>query len=163
MGKYDSERFTPKVPACKRANISLSFNGKNLTLIKSGKKTKSFSYSAASGKPINGIFDYSKERQKAHFKGPIPEGEYWINPEELWENAWYKRGSTESWGDYRITIHPYPTTLTHGRGGFFIHGGKVLGSAGCIDLTKNINTLVKQIDLLIDSKGKCFIPLTVKY
>ena len=38
-----------------------------------------------------------------------------------------------AWGNYRITIHPFTTTETYGRGGFFIHGGDQLGSAGCID------------------------------
>ena len=85
------------------------------------------------------------------------------NTDKMWKNAWYKRGSTEAWGDYQITIHPYPATPTYGRGGFFIHGGSVLGSVGCIDLAKNMNTFVKQMGSLLNSNGRCFIPLTVKY
>ena len=55
--------------------------------------------------------------------GPIPAGEYWINPAQLWERPWYGFGQAGAWGDYRLTLHVMPGTVTHGRGGFFIHGG----------------------------------------
>jgi hypothetical protein len=87
---------------------------------------------------------------------------YWMNPDELWTNSWYKRGSEASWGKYRITIHPFSTTETHKRGGFFIHGGKVLGSVGCIDLTSHIEEFVSNLR----GEGamrKCQIHLTVIY
>ena len=43
-----------------------------------------------------------------------------------------------AWGSHRITIHPFDSTHTFGRGGFFIHGGTMPGSAGCIDLTSGM-------------------------
>jgi hypothetical protein len=43
------------------------------------------------------------------------------------------------WGDYRVPLHPASGTDTldstgQPRGGFFLHGGKYPGSAGCIDV-----------------------------
>ncbi len=38
------------------------------------------------------------------------------------------------WGEYRVPAHPNEGTNTLGRSGFFIHGGKTPGSAGCIDV-----------------------------
>ena len=95
--------------------------------------------------------------------GLIPEGIYWINPDELWTISWYKKPFMEdSWGKYRVTIHPFTTTHTFHRGGFFIHGGKTPGSLGCIDLTSNIEASVSSLR----KEGairKCQIHLTVKY
>ena len=68
----------------------------------------------------------------------------------------------DSWGKYRITIHPFTTTNTFHRGGFFIHGGKTPGSLGCIDLTSNIEAFVSSLR----KEGairKCQIHLTVEY
>jgi hypothetical protein len=125
--------------------------------------SKQYSYPAVSGSPDSrGGFDYSATRQRTRNAGPIPEGVYWIRPDELWENAWYKRASVGAWGDYRITIHPFTTTTTFGRGGFFIHGGATRGSIGCIDLTSNMNSFAQD---LIKESGlrKCQIHLTVEY
>jgi len=91
-----------------------------------------------------------------------PEGTYWINPDELWTNRWYKSGSVDAWGNYRITIHPFTTTDTFKRGGFFIHGGKVLGSAGCIDLTKYMDTFVSDLSSELATRA-CQIHLKVDY
>jgi hypothetical protein len=49
------------------------------------------------------------------------------------------------WGTHRITIHPFTRTETHGRGGFFIHGGTSAGSAGCIDLTSNMASFARRL------------------
>ncbi|AXV76564.1 MULTISPECIES: tlde1 domain-containing protein [Ralstonia solanacearum species complex] len=96
--------------------------------------------------------------------GPIPEGEYWIQPSELQENAWYRfRNTRTGWGDYWITIHPHPSTPTYDRGGFFIHGGKNPGSAGCIDLASHMNRFVEALQKELAGNTKCYIPLTVRY
>jgi hypothetical protein len=160
MPDYSHERAKPTVPQCKRSTISVSFDGKHLTL--RGKKAQIFP--AVSGKrdPKLG-FVYSAERQKERSTGPIPAGEYWINFEELWENSWYRRGSRSAWGNYRLTIHVFPGTVTHDRGGFFIHGGAVPGSAGCIDLTNNIDRFVAALRAELKDAGECFVPLTVRY
>jgi len=165
LGKYASERFTPKVPTCGKSIIYLLFNGKELVMTSGWKTKKIYKYLADSGKPDQeGKFAYGKGRQKIRNNGPIPEEEYWINPEEFWSNGWYKFTSSQSaWGDYRITIHPYPNSNTFSRGGFFIHGGKVRGSAGCIDLTNNINEFFDDLKKEINSNTNCYIELKVKY
>jgi hypothetical protein len=118
----------------------------------------------ADGRFTRRTFDYSVASQKEKGVGPIPEGKYWINPAELWENAWYKFWDpTDAWGNYRITIHPYPGTEVYGRGGFFIHGGAEPGSAGCIDLTSAMNDFVKFLKEAVGEKANCFIDLNVHY
>jgi len=38
------------------------------------------------------------------------------------------------WGDWRKSLHPVFGSVKHGRFGFFMHGGRFAGSAGCIDI-----------------------------
>ena len=79
-------------------------------------------------------------------------------------NAWYKiTASDDAWGDYRITIHPYPAAQTYSRGGFFIHGGISRGSDGCIDLTSNISKFYRDIHRELNGNTNCYIELTVRY
>lgn len=142
------------------SSLALRCDVAHLTM--SGGK-KAYIYPAASGKPAkDGSFNYSQAAQMGGPGGPIPAGVYWINPDELWTNRWYKSGSYDGWGNYRITIHPFTTTATFKRGGFFIHGGKVLGSAGCIDLTKHIDTFVNDLQGKLATKV-CQNHLTVEY
>ncbi len=164
MNKYIKERFNPKTPQCAKSNLSLVFNGQILILTIGGTNAVEKSYRAVSGKPDARMnFDYSKDRQKIPDVGPIPEENYWITPHELWENAWYKQGSRDAWGNYRIAIHPYPAAKTYGRGGFFIHGGKFFGSAGCIDLASNMNKFIEDLHKALPGGKNCYIPLSVKY
>lgn len=160
---YSSERYDPTLPYC--GGISLKFDGKKLYLTGiSNKKSINVSYNAVSGKQdAKGKFDYSKEAQKKSKAGPIPEGKYWIAPEQFWTNAWYKRAPTTAWGNHRITIHPFKTTETHGRGGFFIHGGINPGSSGCIDLTADIDKFYKDINYYVKDYPSCYIQLVVDY
>jgi hypothetical protein len=159
MADYSAERYDPKLAHC--STLTLHFNGKTLTM-RGG--SADYRYPAVSGRPQNGTFDYSRENQQQSNKGPIPEGPYWIRPDELWENAWYKLNApTSAWGNYRITIHPFTTTETHKRGGFFIHGGTTPGSAGCIDLTTHIDQFVKDLKKELGGKETCQIHLFVAY
>lgn len=101
-------------------------------------------------------------------KGPIPIGNYYIfpkdltNPGAIGDIARTLRGG--DWGDWRVPIVPTKGTNTHGRDGFFLHGGFRPGSAGCIDVggglfgDSNTNQILN--DLLIDPDGK--IPLRVR-
>ncbi|HEX4843138.1 MAG TPA: tlde1 domain-containing protein [Limnobacter sp.] len=144
--------------------MSLHFDGSVLTIRTASGLLKT--YNAVSGKPLNKKFDYSAERQTAANQGPIPEGHYWINPSEMWENNLIKsalRSPRSAWGDYRLTIRVSPGTKTHGRGGFFIHGGDMPGSAGCIDLTHAMNRFVKDLRDLLGPSLNCHVPLTVEY
>ena len=156
---YESERYDPSLARC--SSLSLNFNGKILKI--AGGKAE-YAYPAVSGKrQADGSFSYTPERQMAPNGGPIPEGAYWINPEEIWQLEWYNFWTSEDgWGKYRVAVHPFTTTVTHGRGGFFIHGGKNPGSAGCIDLTSNISKFVKDLEKE-GARRKCQIHLTVKY
>jgi hypothetical protein len=122
--------------------IQLVFDGRTLTA--SG--SVSFSYPAVSGTPdARGQFDYSPERQRMENVGPIPEGTYWLDASQV-ANLWHYFGQAASaWGSHRLTIHPFDSTHTFGRGGFFIHGGAVPGSIGCIDLTSNIGKFVQEV------------------
>jgi len=42
-------------------------------------------------------------------------------------------------GDWRVALHLHSSnaTDTFGRSGFFLHGGRYIGSAGCIDVGWN--------------------------
>jgi type VI secretion system (T6SS) effector TldE1-like protein len=125
---------------------------------------KPFKYHGVSGRPVGGSFDYSPERQRQRGEGPIPAGRYWITPSEIWEAGiinWIIRRTT-AWGNFRISIHPYPDTATFGRGGFFIHGGSEPGSAGCIDLTDEMDKFIEDLRSGV-RESSCHIPLTVAY
>lgn len=105
VDRYAGERYSPKVPACKRSILTLHFNGQILQ----AQGAKEFIYfPAVSGRPSNGKFDYSLDRQQIPDQGPIPEGEYWIQPSEFQENAWYRlrnpRAAWETTGSLFIPI-----------------------------------------------------------
>ena len=158
MADYSGERYNPTIAHC--STLTLHFNGSTLTM--RGGST-AYIYSAVSGRPQNGRFSYSIEAQRQRNRGPIPTGTYWIRPDEMWENAWYKVGPTDAWGNYRITIHPFTTTETYGRGGFFIHGGTMPGSAGCIDLTTEMDQFVRDLRKELGGRETCQIHLFVEY
>lgn len=137
---YANERYNPTLPHCGR--LRLSFDGAHLHLLGG---TVPYSFPAMSGKKKNGRFDYSQPQQRVRNRGPIPSGTYWIRPDELddnWLNTVFSDRFADSWGRYRISIHPFITTETFGRGGFFIHGGTIPGSAGCIDLSGQMPAFV---------------------
>lgn len=97
------------------------------------------------GKPI-GSYPYTSGRDgvtnpSIPWKGPIPPGDYTLDPNEISEGGWL-RDLTGDWGDYRAPLHPNDGTNTFDRDGFFLHGGDVPGSAGCIDVgPKDTNIL----------------------
>jgi hypothetical protein len=163
--KYASERGEPSGPSC--ADVSLLFDGYYLKLLAGPVSggTVSAAWHARSGHKVGSNFDYSSGRQAVAFDGPIPEGEYWIQVSQI--KVFVIDG--EGWGDSRITIHPRPTTTTHSRGGFFIHGGKVFGSAGCIDLAYGMKSFRKKLESIAPTArdwwaaNPCTIPLTVRY
>lgn len=161
---YAQERSEPKVPSCRASQIKLTFNGQLLRAL--GTKSAMVFPAVSGRRDQSGRLNYSSDYQKMPYQGPIPEGEYWIQPSELWQNNWLKsvlRTPRSAWGNFRIAIHPYPGTLTHQRGGFFIHGGAAPESAGCVDLTNNMDAFVKQLKEELQGHLECFIPLTVRY
>jgi len=162
--RHGHERYDPTLAHCH--TLSLLFDGKSLSLFASGKLIKS--YPAVSGQPVSGRngsskFDYSAQRQRLGSVGPIPQGTYWINPEELWQNAVHKPAAKRSWGDRRVTIHAFNTTVTHGRTGFFIHGGTQADSSGSIILATHLDTFVNDLRTQLGTLLKCQIHLAVDY
>lgn len=125
------------------SDVELSFDGSALAM------STGQAWTAVSGRPTaSGGFDYSPSRQRLQDVGPIPAGTYWLDPDELvnlserWLFSWRYE---VPWGTHRITIHPFDSTHTFGRGGFFIHGGTVPGSAGCIDLTTRMASFARTL------------------
>ena len=129
------------------------FDGKKFTLYENDKPI--MSWDAVSGK--DGY--RSPEYQNLKDTGPIPEGTYVARQSELQyitpygiiagiANAGTWPGSLYSWGASRVKLESSQQTNTYGRGGFYIHGGWVPGSAGCIDLTSNIDNFVALFDYI---------------
>lgn len=112
------------------------------------------------------------ESQKLKDKGPIPEGQYNVDPARTQSisdiSSWDRfkgnfgggtwPGLEKSWGEHRTWLTPVGETNTFGRSGFTIHGGAVPGSAGCIDLTSRNNSFHSWLK----SHGKPIL-LNVKY
>lgn len=175
--KKATEKVSVKVKVLEET-LSLYFNGKFLIfkVIEKDKILK-FSYKAVSGRALkNGKFDYSKERQKMKSEGPLPEGEYYINPQEIQYSENRTKidklkgsigrgtmpGGEYSWGKGRIWIKPSEVYIDGIlRNNFSIHGGREEGSAGCIDLTNNDVDFFRKIEQYRKESTK--IKLFVKY
>jgi len=76
----------------------------------------------------------SHDCQMLHYEGPIPAGLYYLNSSDLDDPSLLGDIGRRLTGDWRIRIKPSAGTHTHGRTNFFIHGGSIQGSAGCIDI-----------------------------
>ena len=88
--------------------------------------------------------------QNARFEGPVPEGQYLIDPDDISDPGTIRdflRRTTGDWGDWRVRIRPSGATNTRGRSGFFLHGGDTPGTRGCIDIGGGIsgNTLTHRL------------------
>ncbi|MBR2285896.1 MAG: DUF2778 domain-containing protein [Alphaproteobacteria bacterium] len=172
--KNDKEPQSEKTPTFdKPVDIKegqyATFDGKNLTIFQDGKVVAS--WNAVSGRP-----EYqSPEYQNLKSTGPIPEGAYVARQEKLqhmspadWAIGWSRvlgnkfggkwPGSSVSWGNSRVWLEPSKETNTFGRDKFSIHGGLFPGSAGCIDLTDQINSFTSWLE----STGKDLL-IYVKY
>jgi hypothetical protein len=114
------------------------------------------------------------EFMKIKEEGPIPVGKYTISQLQKRTNGDatnFIQGKTEkelynimvndkkghnwntgtncdliAWGDYRLPISKSGDTNTFGRGSFYIHGGGIPGSIGCIDLLNQMNDFVKYFE-----------------
>ncbi len=137
----------------------LEASGGILTLFdKDGKVRGTYPYTSG----VPGVSDETIRNQ-----GPIPKGVYYLDPNKIVKydpeklNLWDLRREPSwplgSWGHYRVKLHPATETITHGRDGFYLHGGDTPGSLGCIDVG---NQDVVLFPLLSQSPGK--IRLTVK-
>ncbi len=131
-------------------NDELHFDGKTLTWVDTNGKV----FGSWGG--VSGREGYQDPRFQNQFgKGPIPEGEYSFGEHQMWGELPFGEqlestysfglggewpGGTYAWGKDRIWLQPNAGTDTLGRSGFSIHGGAKPGSAGCIDLTTNMNS-----------------------
>jgi len=111
-------------------------------------------------------FDYSEDRQKLKETGPIPSGDYRIyvslvNSGMLFDGSFRPRHllAASSWGSYSWSLFPQGNTNAYERSGFFIHGGSVPGSKGCIDILDNDSNLAKYLSDLCN----CYVPIRVSY
>lgn len=144
------------------------------------------------GKLLNRYVQNREEWSKQKDAGPLPEGKYLVGPletrngqpEEIgaWEAFWYKlTGQVEdetsqnkqfckntilsriSWGNYRLRITPTGGQKMYGRGDFYVHGGSLAGSHGCIDLTDAMDDFAKFFGVWSSANKKKTIPMVVKY
>jgi len=104
-------------------------------------------------------------------KGPIPRGDYYIDNKQIDNPSFWndvkrnfftpREEGGGDWGDWRSRIYPRPKTKRYGRTGFYLHGGYISGSSGCIDYGGGPlgNDRLLQ-DLKSDKDG--IIPLVVK-
>lgn len=85
------------------------------------------------------------------FVGPIPPGEYIIDPhaDHYTHVEGYRfllRRARGDWGHYRVKLVAHNVPNEYGRDDFYLHGGEILGSAGCIDVGKNERKLFELIE-----------------
>lgn len=111
---------------------------------------------AGRGGPLDGGHSIAAQMKE---KGPIPEGKWSVNSREVQTPSFLDEvvsgfgrgtwpGGWASWGSQRYSLSPDPMTDVRGRDphAFFIHGGRVFGSAGCIGLCSNANAFFGTID-----------------
>lgn len=98
--------------------------------------------------------------------GPIPEGDYYVNPSEV-ESSPPARFNRSAWGRIRTRLHESMTTslsrraFTERTGGFFIHeDANHNGTAGCIGLTNHRDNQEVQDRIRTNSSR---IPVEVRY
>ena len=110
----------------------------------------------------------SIECQKKPFEGPLPVGEYYLNPSDLSDpnflgDAVRSLLTMSDWGDFRIRLYSRGRTKTYGRSNFFIHGGMSPGSAGCIDVGGGVfgNKLTDKLKEMIRRQSTS-VPVIVK-
>lgn len=169
-------------PSASKIN-GLYFDGKKLTVTATDEhgKIQRLTLPADAGERLkDGSFDYSPQKQKIPNKGPIPEGSYSINPQDLQrptladaliglagknpvKNFGKYPGGIAAWGKCRTPITPTEAQKQKTtRAGFTIHGGWQRGSAGCIDVTKNDQVFCEFIEKF-RGKNQTSVPLTVDY
>jgi len=130
------------------------------------------------------------EFMKIKKQGPIPVGDYTISQlqkrtngnatsfiqgktdKELYNimindkgHDWNTGTKTDfiAWGDYRLPITKFGETETFGRGSFYIHGGGIPGSIGCIDLLNQMNDFVEYFEDWKNKSNNKTLKLVVKY
>lgn len=155
----------------------------------SGLTIKNALSSNSIGSYLKSFVQSQEEWMKEKDAGPIPSGNYIVGPLQTrdgglpevgpWEAFWYQISgkltdenqdfhidslrSRIGWGNHRLAIIPKAGTETYGRGSFYIHGGSLEGSHGCIDLTDNMADFAKQFAAWSSYNKKNKMPLVVDY
>lgn len=146
------------------------FDGDSLSIFHNGKVIKKWPARAGRGKTPKDsrkTVCQTPKYQACKNIGPTPAGEYWISQNEIqyldnvtfgnyqtwkfWGNA--KQKNLTMFGESRVLLVPSDSTNIFEREkDMYIHGGDVLGSAGCIDLATNISDFMdwfaKQTDFV---------------
>lgn len=103
------------------------------------------------------------DQDKKEF-GPLPEGEYVVQVDEtldyedsngLWDTIKWKLKSSR-WG-YIATPLEQVEGESFDRGSFYIHGGKEVGTAGCIELNGDLNKNFHSYMALYDRPFKLIV------
>ena len=68
-----------------------------------------------------------------------------------------------AWGNFRFALIPQKGTNSFGRGGFFLHGGSLPGSIGCIDLVTEIKDFGQYYKAWLEKNNNTPIKLVVDY
>jgi hypothetical protein len=146
---------------------ALGFDGSKLTLLDNGNPI--MTWPAVSGRPGT----QGPEHQSYRDYGPLPQGSYRAKISELqryenlgrWDRFKNNLGGgpwpygKPAWGNYRVWLAPDPNTQTFGRDNFSIHGGWTPGSAGCIDLTSEMDDFAD----LMQALGQDEVSVQVDY
>ncbi len=102
------------------------------------------------------------EYQACEHIGPTPSGVYYIYQNEIQymdnitvgnfnNNSLLADKEGGAWGKFRVPLRPDTNTDLFGRKpDMYIHGGSYAGSAGCIDLTSNIDNFIKWFEVQTD-------------
>ncbi|GIF96882.1 L,D-transpeptidase [Catellatospora citrea] len=117
----------------------LVFNGQTLTVFDRDGNALA-EYPATSGRPGTTSLD-----QASAGRGPLPEGSYHFDAEDFSPSN-LLRQLTGDWGEWRVPLTPATDTDTHDRDGFFLHGGRYPGSAGCIDVGEHISDVQRLLN-----------------
>lgn len=182
FGEFDSPKtITQEGLDADSRRARLNFNGKKMRLMIGDREIES--WNAVSGK--DGY--QSPEFQYLKNTGPIPEGNYAVRQDKYSKmglgsdliGTYYPKirrnlpnvvkeylpqkigswsGGSRAWGTQKIGLVPSEETDTFGRDNFFIHGGSVPGSAGCIDLTHDNDSFMALFRLFCED-----LPLEVIY
>jgi len=159
---FDDNEEAPEVyEPYGESNLHAYFDGDDLSVTDNGKLIGKY-------RGRSGYDDYQDIRfTKVQNRGPLPEGDYMLYYDQLQEHVspefctphssnW--NCNTDAWGFERIPVTPEEGTETYGRDNFYVHGGKELKSAGCIDL----GLQMPQFGGIL-KKYRQNIPLTVRY